>query len=234
MRRRRGRFVLTFSGRFRTRERATIRMRYRRVPRRRGHECDDSGRVVLAPQRVAPPEVSDCRTHEAKTLVLTPEGRIFWEDVWYGRDGWASVAYACLFSVNRAFELDQDDDDDSDLDTFRLVEPYVAYGQAECPMGCGFSLHVQDLRDGRERHLPRAEGQSIGRVTDIALRATGSVAWISRAAPYSEDLRPAVWADDGQVTRLLDRGNIDLESLELSGTTLTWTRDAAQQSATLD
>jgi hypothetical protein len=233
-RRRRGKFVLTVSGRFRTRELARITMRYRRVPRRRGRECDDSGRVSLSPKRVAPLHVSDCRSHDAKTLLLTPAGRVFWHDAWYGRDGWATVAYGCLFSLNKPFELGQDDDDDNDLDRFRLVEPYIAYEHSECPMGCVYSLHVQDLRDGTVRHLPRDPSGTFGPITDVELRQTGSVAWIARPSQYFGLRVPAVWADDGQASRLLDSGNIGLESLELSGSTLTWTRDGAPQSAILE
>jgi hypothetical protein len=233
-RRRRGRFLLTVSGRFRTRELARITMRYRRAPVRRGRDCDDSGRVSLAPRRVAPLRVSDCRTHAARTLLLTPAGRVFWHDTWLGRDGWGVVAYGCLFSLNRPFALGQDNDDDNDLDRFRLVEPFVAYEHSECPMGCVFSLHVQDLRDGRVRHLPREPGDAFGQVTDIVLRENGSVAWIARPSQYFGLREPAVRADDGQASRLLDTGNIELDSLELNGSTLTWTRDAAPQSATLD
>jgi hypothetical protein len=118
-RRRRGRFVLTVSGRFTTSERARVSFRYRRVPRRRGRECDDSGRVSLSPEHVAPLDVSDCRTHDDPNLLSTPEGRVFSHRTWLGRDGWGSVAWGCLFSVNEAFKLGQDEDDDNDLDRFR-------------------------------------------------------------------------------------------------------------------
>jgi hypothetical protein len=232
--RRRGRFVLTVTGRFVTSERARISFRHRRVPRRRGRECDDSGRVTLTPERVAPLRVSNCRTHEAPDLLLTAQGRVFSHRTWLGRDGWGSVVHACLFSVNKPFELGQDEDDDNDLDRFRLVEPYVAYEHSECGMGCFYSLHVQDLRDGAVRHLPREPQGTFGQVTDMVLRESGSVAWIARPAQYFGLREPAVWADDGQVSRLLDSGNIELESLELNGSTLTWVKDGASQSATLD
>jgi hypothetical protein len=234
LRRRRGRFELTVSGRFRTRDLARITMRYRRVPRRRGRDCDDSGRVSLAPQRVAPLKVGNCRTHEATTLLLTPAGRVFGHPTWLGRDGWGSVAYGCLFSRNVPVRLGQDDDDDHDLARFHLVEPCIAYEHSECPMGCVYSLHVEDLRNGRLRHLPREPANTFGPVTDVALRETGSVAWIARPSQYFGLRVPAVWADDGRASRLLDSGNVGLDSLELSGSTLTWTRDGAPQSATLD
>jgi hypothetical protein len=232
--RRRGRFVLTVAGRFTTKEQARVSFRYRRVPRRKGRECDDSGRVPLTPERVVPVTVTDCRTHEDPDLLLTPEGRVFSHRTWFGRDGWGSAAWGCLFSVNRSFRLGQDEDDDNDLDDFRLVEPYVAYEHAECGMGCFYSLHVQDLRDGAVRHLPREPVDAFGDVTDIELRSTGSVAWIAQPRQYGNETQPSVWADDGVTTRRLDMGNVALDSLELNGTTLTWTRDGARQSATLD
>ena len=232
--RRRGRFVLRVSGRFRTKDAARISFRYKRQPRRRGRDCDDSGRVTLAPQRVARLRLRDCRSHEATTVLATPGGRLFLHDAWGGREGWMSVVYGCLFSVNEPFELGQDDDDDSDLDHLTLVEPYVAYEHSECPMGCVYSLHVQDLRDGGVRHLPRVPRDSFGQVTDLALRDTGSVAWIARPSQYSSETQPAVWADDGVVSRRLDSGNVDLASLELNGSTLTWVRDGVTMSATLE
>jgi hypothetical protein len=84
------------------------------------------------------------------------------------------------------------------------------------------------------RHLPREPQGTFGQVTDMVLRESGSVAWIARPAQYFGLREPAVWADDGQVSRLLDSGNIELESLELNGSTLTWVKDGASQSATLD
>jgi hypothetical protein len=84
------------------------------------------------------------------------------------------------------------------------------------------------------RHLPRIPQDTFGQITDLELRETGSVAWIARPAQYFGLREPAVRADDGQASRLLDTGNIALESLELNGSTLTWSKDGAQRSATLD
>jgi hypothetical protein len=233
--RRHNRFALRVSGRFRTRNGGKISFRYRRAPRRRGHPCDDSGRVSLVPQRVREIPFHDCRTHRAKSVLSAPTGRVFWQPLWNDSDGWTTTAYACLFAVDKRFKLAQDEDDDSDLDRFRLVGLYLAYAQAECPMGCGFSIHVRDLRDGREtRHVPLMGSSPLGSVTDLELRDTGSVAWIADVPPYFPDVGRGVWAYDRGGYRRLDGGNISLGSLTLSGATLTWVKDGMTRSATLD
>jgi hypothetical protein len=197
--------------------------------------CDDSGRASLSPRRDAAPTFRSCRTHRAKTVLSAPTGRVFWEPRWDDSDGWTTVAFACLFSVNKRFKLGQDEDDDSDLGPFRLVGPYVAYHGAYCPMGCGFDLTVLDLRDGRRvREVPGASPGSIGRVKDLELHQNGSIAWISTAPPYSSERTPSVSSYDTFGRRRLDTSNIALDSLELSGSTLSWAMDGVAYSATLD
>jgi hypothetical protein len=235
--RRRGRFVLRVVGRFVTKDRAKITFRYRRHPRRRGHRCDDSGRISLSPRRPVPTPFTDCRTHKARTILSTPAGRVFWEPKWDNRggDGWMTVAYACLFSVNRRFELAQDDDDDSDLDLFRLVEPYVAYALSACPMGCAYGVDVYDLRTGRGQFLPPSSRiDYFGRVTDLVLKANGSVAWIAGATQTSGPRPSSVFANDAGGYRRIDTGRIELKSLELRDSTLTWVKDGVTQTATLE
>jgi hypothetical protein len=233
--RRRGRFALLLSGRFQTKNRLKISFRYRREPARKSHPCDDSGRVTLTPRRVYPIPFHNCRTHKAKTVLSSATGRVFWQSLWDDRDGWTTVAYACLFSANRRFKLGQDEDDDSDLGPFRLVGPYVAYHGAYCSMGCGFDLRVLDLRDGTIlRKLPESSSTPLGAVTDLELKDNGSIAWISRPAPYSTETAPSVSAYDSLGLRQLDVGDIELHSLELDGSTLSWTKEGVLQSATLN
>ncbi len=233
--RRHGSFVLRVSGRFMTKDTARIGFRYRRVPRRKSHSCDDSGRFSLSPRRVAVPSFRDCLGHSARTILSAPTGRVFWEPRWDDRDWWTTVAYACLFSANKRFRLGQDEDDDSDLGPFRLAGPYVAYHGAYCSMGCGFNLIVLDLRDGRRvREVPDASSAFIGRVTDLELNENGSIAWIATAPPYSSERAPSVSAYDSLGQRRLDTGNIALQSLTLDGSTLSWEKDGVARSATLD
>jgi hypothetical protein len=223
--RRRGRFVLRVWGRFRTKNVVRINFRYRRHPRRRSRDCDDSGRHWLTPERIRPIAFRDCASHRAKTLLSAPTGRVFWESRWDDRDGWMTVAYACLFSVNRLVKLGQDDDDDEDVEAIRLVGPYVAYSRAYCPMGCNFDLTVIDLRDGR-----RVKRVGTGGITDLELKENGSVAWIEFASESERE----VWAYDTTGRRQLDRGNIPRQSLTLEGSTLSWMKDGVTYTATLD
>jgi hypothetical protein len=232
----RDRFELRVFGRFTTRNLATVSFRYLRQPRRPAHPCDDSGRFTVSPRRAYDIPFHDCLTHHAKTVLSAPTGRVFWQPLWDERDGWTTTAYACLFSVNKRFKLDQDQDDDSDLDLFRLVGPYVAYQQAACSMGCGFSLHVRDLRDGSELRTvptPFHIEEFIGRVTSLELKDNGSIGWINLPPPYTI-APPSVSAYDSLGRRLLDSGNIALDSLTLSGSTLSWIKDGLARSATLD
>jgi hypothetical protein len=148
-----GRYVLRVRGLFTTKNSARIRFRYRREPARaRPRSCEnDTGRVALRPARIRPIPFSDCATHDAKTVLGTPTGRVFWQPAWDRFEGWTKVAYACLFSANKRFKLHRDEDDDSDLDQIRLAGPYVAYAWHPCG-GAACVTHVVqvlDLRDGR-------------------------------------------------------------------------------------
>lgn len=226
------RFVLRARGRFVTRER--VRIAYR--------SCG-SGLARLTAHRTGPIRFRDCRTHRAKTLLRTDTGRVFQQLVWRpGRTGpagnsWIDAAYGCLFSADEAFALGQDDDDDFDLSSFRLVAPYVAYEQQGCVgLGCGFSVEVRDLRDGRKlRDAPEPSTDSFGKVSDLELKDNGSVAWIADSPPFSPAPVRSVWASDGLGTRRLDEGpDIALGSLRLTGSALSWVNGGVSRSATLE
>jgi hypothetical protein len=66
----------------------------------------------------------------------------------------------------------------------------------------------------------------------LELKDNGSIGWINLAPPYTV-APPSVSAYDSLGRRLLDSGNIALESLTLSGSTLSWVKDGVPQSATL-
>jgi hypothetical protein len=147
------------------------------------------------------------------------------------------VAYGCLFSANEAFALGQDNDDDFDLSSFRLVAPYVAYEEQSCVgLGCGFGVTVRDLRDGsRLREAPEPATDSFGKVTDLELEDNGSVAWISNSPPFSPTPARSVWASDTLGTRRLDIGpDIELHSLALNGSMLSWVNGGLTSSALLE
>lgn len=232
-----GGLVIRVRGRFATRDRVQIGYlaRYRRKrPLPRG--CGN-GPTRLSAHRAGPIRMRNCRTHRAKTLLLTATGRVFEEFVWRpGRSGpsgnsWIDAAYGCLFSVNKPFALGQVDDDDFDLNVLQLVGPYVAYEVQGCVgLGCGFSLVVRDLRDGS-----KFRDESKGSVGDLELKENGSVAWISTSDFDPAEPMRRVWASDSLGTRLLDEGpGIAPGSLELNGSTLSWVNGGLSRSATLE
>ena len=159
-----GRLIIEVSGRFHTRNEARVTIRWRRWPRRPFRPCDRPASTSLTPDRIRRIPFHDCRTHKAKTVLSAPTGRVFWQPLWDDRDGWMTVAYACLFDVDRRLEIGQDDDDDHDLGAFRLVGTYLAYEEVECVgLGCGHGVRVRDLRDGsvvRRAPTPYASGES--------------------------------------------------------------------------
>jgi hypothetical protein len=224
--RRRGNFVFRLRGRFVTSTRARVTFRYRREPARPGRRrpCDDDT-ARLRPRRITRFHLGDCRSHKAETLLLAPTGRVFRELRWIG--GWTPVAYACLYSTNRAVRLGEDVDDGDpgstvDLSGFRLVGRYVAYianGGAEFAPS---SVGVHDLQNGKKKSYPTG-----GRAGGLVLKGDGSVAWI--VGPFVGP--PEVWAADALGVRRLDSGNVSL--LALNGSTVTWVKDGVVHSATL-
>ena len=234
---RRGAFVFRLRGRFASRNRADVKFRYRREPRRAGgrRHCDDTGRWRLSPRRIYRIPFRNCGTHKAHTVLRTATGRVFWQAQWDDNDGWMTIAYACLFSANKRVRLHQDEDDDSDLSLFRLAGPYVAYAWHPCAEGCqGEDVEVKDLRDGRvARHAGYGAGGHDGAVSDLELKPNASVGVIALGDPYAPRLVPEVWAYDTLGARPLDRGNISRSSLELNGSTLSWLKDGFPHSAAL-
>jgi hypothetical protein len=235
--RRRGAFVLRIRGRFTSRDRARVSFRLRREPERaRPRDCEDSGRVRLAPARVGQIPFQSCREHRATNVLVASTGRVFWEDEWDDSDGWTTVAHACLFAVDKRFELSQDEDDDYDVYAFRLAGPYVAYARVECG-SCPAGVNLRDLRDGARLRgglddafgLP---GEYFDAIDDLELKENGSLAVIADLR-VSDDRRD-VWAYDAGGKRLLDSGSISPRSLRLTASTLSWKKDGAVYTAELD
>jgi hypothetical protein len=230
---RRGRFVFRVRGRFVTKNRVKLKVRYRRDPVRGGslRRCDTS-RDRLRPRRIVPLRFRNCSAHRARTLLRAPSGRAFRElrwvrDSFFGRR-WAETAYACLYSVNRPVKLGEPmgfAGDSSDIRHLRLVGPYVAYVQlGDCGLSECDDVLVDDLRSGR-----RARRLGAGYGLDLELKSNGSVAFIGgllREPNYVE-------AADSHGVRQLDSGNISATSLTLNGSTLTWRKDGGVRSATL-
>lgn len=231
---RRGRSAFRVRGRFLTKDRAEVELRYRRKPARGGRSraCEHRS---LTPRRVGI-RFRDCRTHEAKPLLATPTGRVFQQLRRLGGDmdhvgGWMPVAYACLYTENRLVKLGEDVDwgdpgGTVDLVRFRLVGPYVAYGTFGGAEFIRSSVLVHDLRNGSHR-----EKYAGGFIGNLVLKDNGSTAWT--AADEEQHVPPTVWAWDSLGARRLDSGKIPDKSLKLNGSTLTWTNNGVVRSAIL-
>ncbi|HEY1360384.1 MAG TPA: hypothetical protein VGF21_18930 [Thermoleophilaceae bacterium] len=230
--RRRGRIRYRLSGRFVLRDYARIRYTARRVGGCR------SGRSKVALYEKGVPPFKSCRSQKAKNDVKNSDGRVF-EQLNIGDSGeFFPFSYACLYSTGKRFELGRNWDDEL-VETPRLTAPYVAWASVGCGnVTCQSAVEVADLRVGKVvKNLPATTGGLPGnsnRVTDMVLKPNGSLAWIVDIGSSVGSDRQVV-AVDSAGRRLLDSGgNIDPESLTLSGSTLSWTESGASRSASLN
>ena len=208
-------------------------------PRRSGRRCR-SGRREVALYENGDPPFRSCRSQRAKDDVRNADGRVF-QQYRGGADfeDFTPYTYACLFSENERYLLGRNWDDES-IEISRLTAPYVAY--VSRATACCSAIDVRDLRDGA---LLRSAGASETMrapgapqdVTDLVLMANGSVAWIVDL-PAFIDLAPhgvEVVAVDSSGRRLLDSGvDVEVQSLELNGSTVTWRKAGQTRSANLN
>jgi hypothetical protein len=157
-------------------------------------------------------------------------------------------AYGCLFRRGKLVRLS------GAVGKYKLAGSYVAYflrfGDEE---GMFYRVMVRDLRTGGFRHIEAAysdlperrpdDGESPAKVTNLKLKRTGAVAWISCSpsepgettcrAPQ-EDLEWEVWRSDSNGRKLLDSSpSVRLRSLELKGSALEWRHGSETRTATL-
>jgi hypothetical protein len=129
---------------------------------------------------------------------------------------------------------------------FALAAPWAAGAVTEQTGRDSHRLSVtaRNLHSGQRKSCFVASGshspRSTGRVTSIVLKSNGSLAWCGHARfGESDEIRRhfptrEVVACDSQGERLLDSGpGIDLHSLSLHGSTLTWTNAAETRTALL-
>jgi hypothetical protein len=237
-------------GRFVTRDFARVVYTERRVR---------SGRLVCRSRmklyRNGVPPFSGCRSQRAHTDLWADSGRVFQqytrETSGGGEIGLGSFFthhYACLFeSPSKRIDLGRNYDDER-RGNFRLAGPFVAFFSGGCA-ACSWdqwSVEVRDVRDGSL--VSRPDVRYWTRLSDLELKANGSVAWtLERLAlrpdgyPIGYQTEPPVietrevWALDSQGQRLLDSGpELVSDSLDLDDSTLTWTHGASMRTATLD
>jgi hypothetical protein len=193
---------------------------------------------------------SGCRSQRAANLFSADAGRVCQQ---FKRDDdvFVSHAYACLFAnASKRVDLGENFAPDATFEKFQLVGSLLAFLRGGCAM-CVIdskSIEVRDLRDGSVvRKAPkRVEPPwpdflgfpAYFQLREYALKDSGSLAWtLSRASLGNGDplSRREVWAFDAHGQRLLDVGpDIELESLNLNGSALSWVNAGAVRSTTLD
>ncbi|HET8822352.1 MAG TPA: hypothetical protein VFM57_12450 [Thermoleophilaceae bacterium] len=232
-------------GRFRRRWAARLVVSVRKRPpnprdRRRPGFCR-AGPTVVQLEHVGLVPFRDCRTHPARTLALSAEGRIFQHRTYGDFD---TRVYGCLFSTDTRVFLGglSASGDQSVGELFRLGGPYAGWVSIGCAASCGRSVVVTDLRNGaRFRRSP-----SDGAVADLVLSSAGTAAFIAAGRflgaptevrviePTIVTCLPAPYSVCWNSTRLLDSGNIDPTSLTLADGTLSWMKDGVLRTAPLE
>jgi hypothetical protein len=247
-----GRVHLWLSGRFASRQYVRLSYRVRDLQRRRSPGCSSTHEryepfspVVLGLD--GQPPFSGCRSQRAATLLRTDAARVFqqyapWVESRPEFDGQVVThVYACLFArPKQRVDLGRNYDD-ARVELPRLAGTLLAYEQVGCGLGaCGSAIWVRDLAGGGVRTVSptqrsRFDPESFG-VGDLVLKENGALAWtVARYAFGGQFLAYEAWALDSQGARLLDSSpDLDLESLELDGSTLTWTNGGSVRNALLN
>jgi hypothetical protein len=237
-----------FSGRFVSPRHVTLAYRVRfAVPTvvGRPRQWCDTGSLRVEADLNGDPPYSGCRTQRARTLLLTPTGRVFQQLRLVRRSLYESYFYACSFDADRRVTLGPDYDPNA-FGALRLAGQFVAYvryyicGAGPCPN----YLHAIDVRDLRDGSLVREASSFPGSFADVeALELTdgGALAWGLTSAPVWDGSSPPpprslhdVWAYDGAGQRLLDSGpELDPRSLTLSASTVSWSNAGVTRSEEL-
>ena len=241
-------------GRFVTRNRARIVYTVRAPARSRSRPwlCHGRSRGSIVLYRNGKVPFSDCRSQRAPTLLWAGMGRVFQQLKFVHGSAFVTHLYLCGFThPSKRFDLGENVAPDSTFEEFSLAGSLVAFFRGGCAMCLieSRSIEARDFRDGSiVRKAPQAWigpwGGFLGypayyRLEQYVLNENGSLAWtLSRYSldgPPSPLPRQEVWAFDSGGQRLLDYGpEIDVRSLALHGSTLTWTNADTTRSATLD
>lgn len=128
---------------------------------------------------------------------------------------------------HRGFLVSEDQDTIAEI---RLRGHKLAYAYESCldPLGdeCHRGLTLEDVRGGRPRFVEIVPWDRVR----IVLRRSGAMAWALEAGEGPVLYRRA---SRGRRKRLDAGGSLDIPSLRLRGSTLSWVRDGTTRSATL-
>lgn len=212
---------------------------------RRAARC---GGIVL--YRNGVPPFSGCRSQPAASPFSSETGRVFHQLVQRpGVRSFSVHAYVCLFdSPSTRIDLGEDYAPDDYRENFRITGPFVAFFRTGCAM-CTWPQRYIEVRDARDGSLAsRPEVEFWTRLSDLELKANGSVAWTFERLALAPEGYPVgyptqppvvenreVWALDSNGQRLLDSGqDVVVDSLELNGSTLYWLNGTTAHSAALN
>jgi hypothetical protein len=123
-----------------------------------------------------------------------------------------------------------------------IAAPRVSYAETFYGVDTSvLAIAIKDLSKGTTAYCKVAFTEAPAPkpvVTKIAISATWSVGWIGRSRPVQQSgrspLTPSVGACDSAGSRVIESGNgLDLQSLTLRGSRLTWLNGGKQHSAKL-
>jgi hypothetical protein len=176
-------------------------------------------------------DTSRCASSGSTTVYRSSAGRIFKKRGHY---------YSCSYREGKKFRLAESGFRGEDrYGPFRVSSRFAAYGYRPSCGACestGAYVLVQDLRTGHHRtFVSSTGGRPIEppdgvhqRVTDLELKANGSVAWIvvqkdDRTSPAATRIQ--VRSRDSRGGHRLDESPaIETQSLRLAASTLSWHR----------
>ena len=174
-----------------------------------------------------------CNLKGSKTVLQNRNVRLFELRITDGKR-----LYGCLKRVGKRRRLTKAFDDgytqSSDYGSIRLAGRFVAWQdiatdiscKADCPPGYNAdssSISVYDLARRRSRTF---SGTPLNESLLVTRR--GSLAWAQRS---QTDTAVEVYAAEGRTARMLDRGNVDPDTLKVRGATLVWMKDGIERSA---
>jgi hypothetical protein len=246
----RGRLRYRVRGRFVAADEGTISYSASLRPRGPGNRYRPgvcrSGATRVTLYRNGQPPFRGCRVQHADTSLWAPTGRVFgqWRLVRSTSDGaeFLPVVYGCLFDTNKRVRLGAGMSDfGPEIDHPSLSGPFVGYTIEDCGGNgpCWYDIGVTDLRNGRKHRWGTAACDKSdakappNEVARLEEEDNGAIAWtvaVGQGNTYRE-----VCAADALSKRRIDVGDgIDLKSLRLSGSTLTWVKDGSARSTTLN
>ena len=185
--------------------------------------------VVDAKRKRAP----TCKRKRSKTVRQNSAARVFQKAA-----GDRTRRYGCLKRRGKSIRLDEAYDDGYVMSTsyreVRLAGRFVAWEdvstdvscKADCPPGYNPETTSIDVYDLARRRQVSYDGTVLNE--SLVLTRRGSVAWLQRTSP---GIDVEVHIGEGSTRRLLDRGNVDPDSLRLTGNTVFWTKDGAERSS---